>query len=212
MPMLELQADRCTGCGLCVADCPRKILELREGRPVLAPEREASCFRCLHCFAVCPGGAISIHGNHPEASRPLAGSFPDPEALETLVQGRRSVRRYRDENLDPALVQRLLDVAIQAPTAVNARSVRFTVIDDREVMAAFQMCDDLVSQMVPYCQRKLATYEGNQDATVKATLKGLLAKRWCTDAQCVWIMRRAVDELQWTVGDGTLQSDQPDTV
>ena len=87
MPMLELQADRCTGCGLSVADWPRKILELREGRPVLAPEREASCFRCLHCFAVCPGGAISIHGNHPEASRPLAGSFPDPEALETLVQG-----------------------------------------------------------------------------------------------------------------------------
>ena len=81
-----------------------------------------------------------------------------------------------------------------------------------EVLAVFQMCDDLVSQMVPYCQRKLATYEGNQDATVKAALKGLLAKRWCTDAQCVWIMRRAVDELQWTVGDGTLQSDQPDTV
>ncbi len=81
-----------------------------------------------------------------------------------------------------------------------------------EVLAAFQMCDDLVSQMVPYCQRKLPTYEGNQDATVKAALKGLLAKRWCTDAQCVWIMRRAVDELQWTVGDGTLQSDQPDTV
>lgn len=70
-----------------------------------------------------------------------------------------------------------------------------------EVMAAFQMCDDLVSQMVPYCQRKLATYEGNQEATVKAALKGLLAKRWCTDAQCVWIMRRVVDELQWTVSD-----------
>ena len=73
-----------------------------------------------------------------------------------------------------------------------------------EVMAAFQMCDDLVSQMVPYCQRKLATYEGNQEATVTAALKGLLAKRWCTDAQCVWIMRRVVDELQWTVGDGAL--------
>jgi hypothetical protein len=38
-------------------------------------------------------------------------------------------------------------------------------------------CDDLVSQMVPYCQRKLAPYEGNQEATVKAALKGLLAKR-----------------------------------
>ena len=74
-----------------------------------------------------------------------------------------------------------------------------------EVMAAFQMCDDLVAQMVPYCQRKRATYEGNQEATVKATLKGVLAKRWCTDAQCVWIMRRVVDELQWTVGDDALK-------
>lgn len=70
-----------------------------------------------------------------------------------------------------------------------------------EVIAAFQMCDDLVSQMVRYCQRKLATFEGNQEATVKAALKGLLAKRWCTDAQCVWIMRRVVDELQWSVGE-----------
>lgn len=39
-----------------------------------------------------------------------------------------------------------------------------------EVTAAFQMCDDLVSQMVPYCQRKLATFEGDQQATVKAAL------------------------------------------
>jgi hypothetical protein len=68
-----------------------------------------------------------------------------------------------------------------------------------EVIAAFQMCDDLVAQMVPYCQRKLTTFEGNQEATVKAALKGLLAKRWCTDAQCVWILRRVVDELQWAV-------------
>lgn len=30
---------------------------------------------------------------------------------------------------------------------------------------------------------------------------GLLAKRWCTDAQCVWIMRRVVDELQWTADE-----------
>lgn len=70
-----------------------------------------------------------------------------------------------------------------------------------EVIAAFQMCDDLVSQMVPYCQRKLTTFDGSQEATVKAAVKGLLAKRWCTDAQCLWIMRRVVDELEWSVGE-----------
>ncbi len=70
-----------------------------------------------------------------------------------------------------------------------------------EVFAVFRMCEDLVSQMVPYCQRKLATFECNQEATLKAALKGLLAKRWCTEAQSVWIMRRVAQELQWPVRD-----------
>ena len=74
-----------------------------------------------------------------------------------------------------------------------------------EAFKAVHMCDDLVSQMVPYCQRKLATFEGDQQATVKAAFKGLLAKRWCSDAQCVWIMRRVVRELQWPVSDSALE-------
>ncbi len=73
-----------------------------------------------------------------------------------------------------------------------------------EVLAAFLLCGDLVSQMVPYCQRKLAAFEGDQEATVKAALKGLCAKRWCSDAQCVWIMRRTVQQLQWPLRDGAL--------
>lgn len=73
-----------------------------------------------------------------------------------------------------------------------------------EVLAAFLMCEDLVSQMVPYCQRKLAAFEGNQEATVKAVLKGLRVKRWCSDAQCVWIMRKVVRQLQWSLREGAL--------
>ncbi|MNU92074.1 hypothetical protein D3C71_819830 [compost metagenome] len=53
--------------------------------------------------------------------------------------------------------------------------------------------------MVAYSQRKLPTFEGNHDATVKAALKGLLGKGWGTDAQCVWIMGRVVDELHCSV-------------
>lgn len=49
-----------------------------------------------------------------------------------------------------------------------------------EVVAAFRMCDDLASQMIPYCQRKLASFDGDKETIVKAALKGLLAKRWCT--------------------------------
>lgn len=99
-----------------------------------------------------------------------------------------------------------------APSAIACAKPKMNLVEEggkfyapgtspAEVIAAFQMCDDLVSQMVSYCQRKLVAYEGNQEATVKAALKGLLAKRWCTDAQCVWIMRRVVVELQWAVSE-----------
>ena len=122
----------CTRCGECVADCPARIISMGEGIPAIAIEKEASCYRCQHCCAVCPTGAVSILGLKPTGSRPLAGGYPDPDKLETLIKGRRSVRRYKPENLEPELLQRLLDVAWHAPTGVNARNVLFTVVDNRE--------------------------------------------------------------------------------
>jgi nitroreductase/NAD-dependent dihydropyrimidine dehydrogenase PreA subunit len=125
----------CTRCGECVADCPARIIAMEEGVPTIAPDKEAACYRCQHCLAICPVGAVSILGLKPAGSRPLAGGFPDLDKLETLIKGRRSVRRYRPENLEPELLQRLLDVAWHAPTGMNSRDVLFTVVDDREKLA-----------------------------------------------------------------------------
>lgn len=130
-----IDEQRCTRCGQCVTDCPAMIIAMSKGLPAIAPEKEATCYKCQHCLAVCPTGAVSILGLKPAASRPLASGFPDPDKLETLIKGRRSVRRYKDENLDAALFQRLLDVAWHAPTGVNSRQVLFTVVDDRGKMA-----------------------------------------------------------------------------
>lgn len=129
----------CTCCGECVADCPARIIVMAaDGYPAIAPENEAACYKCQHCLAICPTGAVSILGRNPEASRPLAGNFPLPAQLETLIKGRRSVRRYQPENLDPTLLQHLLEVAWHAPTGVNSRQVRFTVVDDRDKLAALR--------------------------------------------------------------------------
>jgi len=138
--MLKFTIDKqkCTKCGFCVNDCPAGIINMNTVYPAIATKQEAACFKCQHCLAVCPTGAISILGNSPENSRPLKDNIPDPDRLETLIKGRRSVRRYRDENLAPELIQRLLDVAWHAPTGHNARRVMFTVIDDKEVMARFR--------------------------------------------------------------------------
>jgi nitroreductase/NAD-dependent dihydropyrimidine dehydrogenase PreA subunit len=125
----------CSRCGLCIADCPARIIVMENSYPVIAPENEANCYKCQHCLAICPSGAVSLLGLKPAQSRPLAGNFPDPDKLETLIKGRRSVRRYKPENLEPELLQRLLAVAWHAPTGVNSRQVRFTVVDERKKLA-----------------------------------------------------------------------------
>jgi nitroreductase/NAD-dependent dihydropyrimidine dehydrogenase PreA subunit len=131
--MLDFTIDTnaCTRCGECVTDCPARIITMEDGVPTIAADREASCYKCQHCLAICPVGAVSILGLKPAGSRPLAGGYPEPDRLETLIKGRRSVRRYRPENLEPELLQRLLEVAWYAPTGMNSRDVLFTVVDDR---------------------------------------------------------------------------------
>ncbi|BCS54598.1 nitroreductase family protein [Geobacter sp. SVR] len=138
--MLKFTIDtgKCIRCGQCAADCPTRIITTSDGLPAIPAEKEAACYRCQHCLAICPTAALSILGRLPEASRPLAGAYPDPDNLETLIKGRRSVRLYLDENLEPALLQRLLEVAWHAPTGINSRQVRLTVVDDRDKLAAFR--------------------------------------------------------------------------
>ncbi|MBJ6726856.1 nitroreductase family protein [Geomesophilobacter sediminis] len=145
--MLNFNIDRqkCTGCGTCAADCPAGIISLEGGTPSIPADREKGCYRCQHCLAVCPAAAVSIFGCRPEQSLPLPGHLPDPVATETLIRGRRAVRRYREENLEPEFLRRLLDVACHAPSGMNARQCRFTVIDDRAKMVALR--DELMARL-----------------------------------------------------------------
>ena len=138
--MIDFKIDRekCISCGGCAADCPAMIIDMRDGYPLIRPENEKRCYRCQHCLAVCPTAAVSILGRDPQQSRQLAGNLPQPEQMRTLLRGRRSVRRYLDENLDPRLIDDLLQTAWHAPCGHNARAVHFHLIDDREVLAQFR--------------------------------------------------------------------------
>jgi len=135
--------QRCIGCGVCAAECPSGIITMSDGHPAIPPENEEACYRCMHCLAVCPTGAVSILGRSATGSLPLAGQYPRPEQMETLIKGRRSIRHYKQENLDPKLIRRLLEVAWHAPTGRNCRQVLFTVVDDREKLASLR--DELMA-------------------------------------------------------------------
>ena len=136
--MLQFKVDdkRCVRCGQCAKDCPSSIIE-QEGKalPRIGVEEEEDCIQCQHCLAICPKAAISIFGRDPDASLPLgAENLPRLDQMLRLVRGRRSVRQYRDENVDPALLRQLLTALANVPTGVNQRELTFTVVDDKAVM------------------------------------------------------------------------------
>lgn len=131
----RVDEERCIQCGECAADCPAGVITM-EGMPKF--NEEGGCFGCQHCLAVCPIGAVSILGRNPDDSLSLAGAFPAPEQMTALIKGRRSVRRYRDEEVASGLIDELLDVAGHAPTGVNAQGVLFTVVKERAVMDALR--------------------------------------------------------------------------
>jgi nitroreductase len=64
----------------------------------------------------------------------LAGHLPSPEQVETLIRGRRSVRRFAPEPVASDTISRLLRTAAHAPTGRNNLGVRFTVVEDQATM------------------------------------------------------------------------------
>lgn len=137
--MLDFKIDneKCTKCGLCVAECPVRIIEMEEV-PFIREEKEKNCIKCQHCFAVCPTGAISIFGKNPEDSIEVTDKIPSANEMSRLIKTRRSIRKYKDEDLDKDLIKDMLETAAYAPTGHNKNAVLLTVIDNKEDLAKFR--------------------------------------------------------------------------
>ncbi|MBN1847776.1 MAG: 4Fe-4S binding protein [Deltaproteobacteria bacterium] len=56
---IEIRRDWCKGCGICVAFCPKKVLELDEHEKSSISNPEA-CTQCGFCELHCPDMAIEL--------------------------------------------------------------------------------------------------------------------------------------------------------
>ncbi len=58
-PKLEINSDYCKGCGICVAFCPKGVLELNDHQKAVVKDPD-QCNGCGLCELRCPDMAIEV--------------------------------------------------------------------------------------------------------------------------------------------------------
>jgi nitroreductase/NAD-dependent dihydropyrimidine dehydrogenase PreA subunit len=130
--IFNVDLESCIGCGQCASDCPAMIISMEKNIPEISPDLEKYCISCMHCVAICSEGSVEILGYGPDKGVVLSSDqLPKPEQLEALIKGRRSVRNFRDVNLDPAIIDKLIEVAGHSPSGHNDRKLLYTLVDDK---------------------------------------------------------------------------------
>jgi len=151
MGRMKVDPEKCTGCGLCVENCPFRTWEMG-GDNVPRFKEDWACFSCYNCMVACPVDAISIvEPYHVDAGfwktypHPLPAVYPlqpqDAEGnpdewneVEKVIYTRRSVRNFSDKPIPEPLIRRVLEAGRAAPSSGNAQPWKFIVVTNKALI------------------------------------------------------------------------------
>jgi len=127
--MIVVDKDKCTGCGSCVKICHEGCMSLVDG---VATVDRKYCSTCSQCVAICPEQALSWDGMLPLAFD--QARLPSVEQLDELFKQRRSIRRFKKDQIDRVLLEEIVNYGIYAPT--HNYNLRAVVADKEETIEA----------------------------------------------------------------------------
>lgn len=123
--IVSINPALCIGCGLCVSDCPARVIRMQGTSAVVTTQ---DCIKCGHCQAICPQGAVSLSGfaEEPEAITPAM--HVDADALLGQLKARRSVRQFSAREIPPEAIRQILEAGRYTPTGTNKQGVSYAVL------------------------------------------------------------------------------------
>lgn len=133
MDLIQVNQEKCIGCGLCAEICPSGSIVMENQAPQQDTGR--TCIACGHCVAVCPEAALD------NVKAPLAKQLPlekvpvlDADTAARFLRSRRSIRRYQEKPVPREKIVQLLEIARLAPSGGNTQGVAYQVIDNAETL------------------------------------------------------------------------------
>lgn len=135
---VTIDREACSHCAQCASVCPTEVLQSNGAEVTIHPEATFGCIACGQCMMVCPNGSVTVRGRgiSPDDLFPLPepGTRSSAEALLALLRSRRSVRRFRDEDLALDAVKRILDAASTGPMGIPPWDVGCVVVHGRQAV------------------------------------------------------------------------------
>lgn len=154
MKYINIDREKCIGCGKCVKDCVSEKIKLVDGKADFIYER---CIQCGHCYAICPVKAISM-ANYPDAKdeKPLDITELDSDRLLSAMKSRRTIRQFKNKEVTDEMIEKIIEAGRYCPTGTNAQDFSFTVIKnslaeiEREAVKFFRFGQKAITPFSSY--------------------------------------------------------------
>jgi nitroreductase/NAD-dependent dihydropyrimidine dehydrogenase PreA subunit len=181
MSFVTVDPEKCKHDGICAAECPMMLIEMNTNTslPEAVSGAEERCVQCGHCVTVCPHAALSIVGINVQDCQPLKKALLIPEdQVGQLIKSRRSIRNYRNKNIEREKLSKLIDIARYAPTGGNSQMVQWLVINSHDEVkkvaaATIDFMQGLVNQNHPLAERyNLQSLVKRWDSGIDGILRG----------------------------------------
>lgn len=125
-----INRDTCSKCGICVEICPASVIQKnKDGEINFVANHLHLCVSCGQCMAVCHTKSIVVKGFSYETD---FFELSDNKDFFSLVEHRRSVRRFKPMPVNKSDMEKILYALTQAPHGDAHHHVEVTIVNSRE--------------------------------------------------------------------------------